>query len=74
MPVNEVEKIIWWENINPYRLNNRLYGKLKGKALRNTQRIVNANDSLSMSAEYSSILVSASDFILLEDIRASVAE
>ena len=49
IPVNEV-KIIWWENINPYRLNNRLYGKLKGKALRNAQRIVNPNNSLSMSA------------------------
>jgi hypothetical protein len=74
MPVNEVEKIIWWENVNTNRFNNRVYDKLKGKALRKAQRIINATDSLSMSAEYGSIVVSASDFIPLEDTTTAAAK
>ena len=66
MPVNEVAKIIWLENVNPDRLNYRVYGELKGKALKKAQKIVNANGSLSTSGEYGSITIQAQDFVPFE--------
>jgi hypothetical protein len=66
MPVNEVAKIIWLENVNPDRLNYRVYGELKGKALKKAQKIVNANGSLSTSGEYGYITIQAQDFVPFE--------
>ena len=66
MPVNAVAKIIWLENVNPDRLNYRVYGELKGKALKKAQKIVNANGSLSTSGEYGSITIQAQDFVPFE--------
>lgn len=66
MPVNEVAKIIWLENVNPDRLNYRVYGELKGKALKKAQKIVNANGSLSTSGEYGFITIQAQDFVPFE--------
>jgi hypothetical protein len=41
MQTNEVEKVIWWNSVPSNRLNHRVYGRLKGKALTKAQRLVN---------------------------------
>ena len=61
MPVNAMP-----ENVNPDRLNYRVYGELKGKALKKAQKIVNANGSLSTSGEYGYITIQAQDFVPFE--------
>jgi hypothetical protein len=43
MPTFGVEKIVWWNTIrNIDRLNNRIYGTLKGNALKRAKQVVNA--------------------------------
>jgi len=62
MPTNEVERVAWWNVVNPDRLNKREYGTLKGKALKKAQRLVNSLGSIFTSGEYGSISISEKDY------------
>ena len=64
MPTNEVERIIWFETIHPERLNRRVYGKLKGRALKKAQKLVDSDGAgIGMSGEVGSILINPDDFV-----------
>ena len=63
MPTNDTEKILFWYTVNTNRLNNRIYGTLKGKALRKAQKLVNENGGISTRGEYGSIEIDEKDFV-----------
>ncbi|SRR6266496_320571 len=63
MPTNDTEKILFWNTVNTDRLNNRIYGTLKGKALKKAEKLVNENGNLSTSGEYGSLKIREDDFI-----------
>ncbi len=65
MPNTDTEKLLWWNSVDPGRLNNRLYGTLKGQALKKAQKLVDSQGSISTSGEYGSIEISEEDFIPL---------
>jgi hypothetical protein len=63
MPNDDAGKMVFWNSVEPNRLNKRQLGYLKGKALRKAERIVDKNGGINISGEYGSIEVDEQDFI-----------
>jgi hypothetical protein len=62
MPNTDTEKLVWWNSVDPGRLNNRLYGTLKGQALKKAEKLVNENGGINSSGEYGSLEIDEKDF------------
>jgi bisphosphoglycerate-dependent phosphoglycerate mutase len=61
-PTGQVEKILWWNCVSSQRLNERVYGYLTGKALRQARKVVDSNGMINVSGEYGSIEIDEKDF------------
>ena len=62
MPNTDTEKLVWWNSVDPGRLNNRLYGTLKGQALKKAEKLVNENGGINIPGEYGSLEIDEKDF------------
>lgn len=63
MPTDAIGKMLFWNSAPLERLNDRKWGKLKGKALRQAERIVNREGAINISGIYGSILIDVKDFV-----------
>lgn len=52
-----------------FRLNHRIYGRLRGKALQKASKIVDRFGGLGTSGEYGSIEIDPNDFVIEDDKR-----
>jgi hypothetical protein len=62
MPNTDTEKLVWWNSVDPGRINNRLYGTLKGQALKKAEKLVNENGGINIPGEYGSLEIDEKDF------------
>jgi hypothetical protein len=67
MPVDDLGKMFFWNNVSNERLNKRQSGTLKGKALRKAEKIVDTHGAINMSGIYGSIEIDEKDFVPMED-------
>ena len=51
MPNTDDAKVLWFELAPASRLNNRIYGTLKGRGLKKAQKLINENGGINISAE-----------------------
>jgi hypothetical protein len=65
MPTLEAEKFLFWNTVDLKRLNDRVYGTLKGNALIKARQLVNREGGISTSGEYGSIEINEEDFVPL---------
>ena len=63
MPNDDIHKVIFWNNVDPNRINKRTHGYLKGEALKRAHKIVDEFGAINRSGEYGSIEIDPQDFV-----------
>ena len=63
IPNDDIGKTIFFNTVDSDRLNKRVFGSLKGKALSEASKIVHKYGGINISGIYGSISVSEKDFI-----------
>ncbi|MGA9150212.1 MAG: hypothetical protein WBZ36_06525 [Candidatus Nitrosopolaris sp.] len=66
MANDDLGRVVFFNMTYSNRLNNRIFGNLRGKALKKAQRIVDRFGSISTSGEYGSIEIDSKDFVKVE--------
>lgn len=66
-PIDQIGKIRWFQNVKSPRLNNRIFGTLKGKALRLAKRVIDREGRINISGCYGSIEIDEKDFVAIND-------
>jgi hypothetical protein len=69
MPNDDVGKTIFFSTMPGARLNNRVYGHLKGRGLQKAKRIMDKHGGINVNGEYGSIEIEDGDFIPNQPIR-----
>jgi hypothetical protein len=69
MANDDLGRVVFFNMTYSNRLNNRIFGNLRGKALKKAQRIVDRFGSISTSGEYGSIGIDSKDFVKVEVIK-----